>query len=170
MKTERGCDQCQRPVGPRHFCLDQRIQRLTALQSEEIEGGDELISVMTVDEADSVACFCDATCWAAAESETIQALGIRFPYPHTGEGLVGPCSRCGIPFSLTQPHLAYAVLDQALEDHGGTLVAEVHEDECLAHFCPDCAPPAGAASAEIDAELKGKLPTEQLPVLAEPAQ
>jgi hypothetical protein len=140
----------------RHHVLDRRIECLSMMPWPET-GAAEAMWVITVTAAEVVDAYCDRRCWTAAEGGILRRLGVHYPYPPGGEGLVGSCSRCGIPFLLTQPHGALAVLDEALDGSVQSPMTTVYHDVGLAHFCPDCEP-AGQGDVEVETRSRGPEP------------
>jgi hypothetical protein len=147
------CLHCGTPRGLRYYSLDRSIERITSVIGDSRRPGHESASMtyaVQILHAKELETFCHARCWQAVEAATIQAWAIRYPYPEQ-QGLMATCSRCGLAFLATHPHVTLNVMDMELDLGTGFASAEVHFAETLAQFCPECEPPgavaAGAASA-----------------------
>jgi hypothetical protein len=146
------CLHCGTLRGPRYYALDRSIERITSVIGDSRPGHESasMTHAVQILQAEELEAFCDARCWQAAEAAAIQAWAIRYPYPEQ-QGLMATCSRCGLAFLATHPHVTLTVMDMELDLGTGFASAEVHFAETLAQFCPACEPPgavaAGAASA-----------------------
>jgi hypothetical protein len=142
------CHHCGNPRGPRYYALDRSIERITSVIGDSRRPGHESASMthaVQILHAEELEAFCDARCWQAVEAATIQAWAIRYPYPEQ-QGLMATCSRCGLAFLATHPHVTLTVMDMELDLGTGFASAEVHFAETLAQFCPECEPPGAVAA------------------------
>jgi hypothetical protein len=145
------CLYCGTLVGPRHYALDKSIERITSVVGDNRPGHESASMTYAVQilYAEELETYCHARCWQAVEAAAIQAWAIRYPYPEQ-QGLMATCSRCGLAFLATHPHVTLNVMDLELDLGTGFASADVHFAETLARFCPECESPgavsAGAAS------------------------
>lgn len=145
------CLHCGTLVGPRYYALDKSIERITSVISDSRRPGQESAAMnyaVQILHAEELETFCHAGCWQAVEAAAIQARAIRYPYPERPE-LMTTCSRCGLAFLATHPHVTLNVME--LDLGAGFVSAEVHFAVTLARFCPECEPPGAVAAGEASA-------------------
>lgn len=126
------CNTCGAGLGSRYHSLSRNLERR---QYDHPDAASKACTIHVL-RSDRLEQYCGAECaWVGAYSE-LNDRGI--PLLDPGEGRVTPCAKCGKPIDLTQPHVAYELMDQTEIRKPWLLSVKPHDSETVARLCASC--------------------------------
>lgn len=136
------CDHCGKKVAARHHAFSRHVER-AIYPILDIPVGPQTIHVEVL-HAEELARYCCSKCAEIGAYCQLADRGIVLG--ELGSGPITPCSKCGQPMDLREPHVAYEMMNQTESGPPWLLSAEPHESALLARICTDC---QGSIAGEI---------------------
>lgn len=126
------CTTCGVAVNSRYHSLSRNVERH---QYGPTDAAPQSCTCFIL-RSDRIGQYCSAACgWDGAYRALIER-GFFLSIP--GNGPVVPCAKCAKPIDLTQPHVAYELMDQTEIRQPWLLSVEPHDSETVARLCCAC--------------------------------
>lgn len=125
------CDTCSIKVQSRYHSISRNIERYLF----EVKGAQLCVSC-TVLRSDRLEEYCGEECCNVGVYCQLNDRGMEVKA--IGPGPVVPCTKCGKPLDMRQPHVAYEVMDQTEIRQPWLLSVETHTSEIVARVCTIC--------------------------------
>ena len=126
------CNTCGVALDSRYHSLSRNVER----HQYNPPDADPTSCTNHILRSDRLEQYCGAECaWVGAYSE-LNDRGISLI--DLGKGKVSPCSKCGKPIDLTQPHVAYELMDQTEIRQPWLLSVNPHDSKTVARLCSTC--------------------------------
>lgn len=151
------CDTCGVALTSRYHGFSRQIARC---QYPVSAGTEKLAAVLHVLYEEQLTQYCGEACATVGAHAQLQDRGIKWHV--VAPGPIAPCSKCGMPVDLTQPHVAYEMMDQTEIRQPWLTTVEPHDSETLARLCQGCDGDVAIASLieeTADPVLPALLPT-----------
>jgi hypothetical protein len=135
MKTDDygRCDTCGVALTRRYHGFSRQIAQC---EYPVPAGTEKLHAVLHVLYEEQLTQYCGAACATVGAYSQLQDR--RIEGHGVAPGPMAPCSKCGMPVDLMQPHVAYEMMEQTEIRQLWLTTVEPHDSETLAWLCQAC--------------------------------
>lgn len=127
------CDTCEAGLTSRYSSFNRLVERIDYDRPGETPDDQATITILRDDVLGE---FCGEVCAMPSVLLALFERGLR--HSGGGAGPIETCAKCGGPVDLTQPHVAYQLMDQTETRKPWLISIHTHEAETLAYVCQHC--------------------------------